>query len=179
MYPTLTQHQHYTRSETPPEDVELAEAVAGVYNCVSEQAGYRHNEIGCVMNDFEVLANPERLANFLDGHHAMARMVADLLPSVEETLFQYTEDLTSNARTMLETAQGALRLEAAHEERHKENRAVRAEQNKANYAVELEKLNEEKGAAAALEAQEQHLEEELAELEAYLEHSALTKIHEY
>eukprot|EP00658_Telonema_sp_P-2_P039960 TRINITY_DN28586_c0_g1_i5.p2 TRINITY_DN28586_c0_g1~~TRINITY_DN28586_c0_g1_i5.p2 ORF type:complete len:162 (+),score=42.55 TRINITY_DN28586_c0_g1_i5:363-848(+) len=139
----------------------------------------------------QVLANPERLANFLDGHHAMARMVADLLPSVEETLFQYTEDLTSNARTMLETAQGALRLEAAHEvgtvvvqrdgcqERHKENRAVRAEQNKANYAVELEKLNEEKGAAAALEAQEQHLEEELAELEAYLEHSALTKIHEY
>merc|ERR1712147_564939 len=90
------------------------------------------------------MTSNDRVANFMDGHHAMARILADVLPSVETALFEYAENTAQAGRASLAVCKEGLRMEGVHEERHKSARQMKAEFNKANYAVELQKLMDAK-----------------------------------
>eukprot|EP00656_Telonema_subtile_P045846 TRINITY_DN5210_c0_g1_i1.p1 TRINITY_DN5210_c0_g1~~TRINITY_DN5210_c0_g1_i1.p1 ORF type:complete len:170 (-),score=60.65 TRINITY_DN5210_c0_g1_i1:390-899(-) len=147
---------------------EVARVTGAVYEALAQESEHRHNEIGCLMNDMDVLTSQQRLAGFMSGHHAMARMLADLLPSVEERLF-FSEDTVAAVTACLSTARQAVAVEAAHQERHQAGRALKAEENKANYAAELQELMQEKQQAMAVyEARGEELQKELQEAEEYL-----------
>ena len=92
----------------------------------------------------------------------MEHLVTRGLPDCEELLFQHAEEIMAASKATLTLGLDGLQLEALHQERHQSNREKCASRNKANYEIELAKLE---GLKAAVENRETKVLEQLRDLD--------------
>jgi len=92
----------------------------------------------------------------------MEHLVTRGLPDCEELLFQHADETTAAAKATLSLGLDGLQLEALHQERHQSARQKCASRNKANYEVEISRLEEMK---ASVEEREERLLEQLQQVE--------------
>ena len=162
--------QEIGRSGRPagePLDEAVGEAYGELVRAVIDETRYRHNEIGILMETIDT--HCARAGPLYEAHDAMEHLVTRRLPDCEELLFENAEETNAAAKKLLSLAKDGLQLEALHQERHEDNRAKNAATNKANYEIEIQKLERVKEAIADHEAT---VRKRLEALEEELDHDS-------